>query len=98
MKNVKVVQRNFLFVHRYFYFYSVLCNTIIIPLYHRNISGDQTSVFCPPGQFKYCSREFMDDFNLACSFYVVYLIMIIQGVGTLLPWNMFITAHAVSTQ
>ena len=40
----------------------------------------------------------MDDFNLACSFYVVYLIMIIQGVGTLLPWNMFITAHAVSTQ
>ena len=29
---------------------------------------------------------------------MVYLIMLIQGVGTLLPWNMFITAHAVSTQ
>ena len=27
---------------------------------------------------------------------MVYLIMVIQGVGTLLPWNMFITAHAVS--
>lgn len=27
-------------------------------------------------------------------FHVVYLIMVIQGVGTLLPWNMFITAHA----
>lgn len=27
-------------------------------------------------------------------FHVVYLIMLIQGVGTLLPWNMFITAHA----
>ena len=40
----------------------------------------------------------MDVFNLACSFCVVYLIMLIQGVGTLLPWNMFITAHAVSTQ
>lgn len=26
----------------------------------------------------------------------MYLIMVIQGVGTLLPWNMFITAHAVS--
>ena len=29
-------------------------------------------------------------------FHIVYIIMIIQGVGTLLPWNMFITAHAVS--
>ena len=29
-------------------------------------------------------------------FNIVYLIMLIQGVGTLLPWNMFITAHAVS--
>ncbi|KAJ7373079.1 hypothetical protein OS493_014226 [Desmophyllum pertusum] len=29
-----------------------------------------------------------DKFNL------VYFIMVIQGVGTLLPWNMFITAHA----
>ncbi|KAL9957949.1 hypothetical protein ACROYT_G034908 [Oculina patagonica] len=32
--------------------------------------------------------EPVDKFN------VVYLIMLIQGVGTLLPWNMFITAHA----
>lgn len=31
-----------------------------------------------------------------CRFNVVYFIMLIQGVGTLLPWNMFITAHAVS--
>lgn len=27
-------------------------------------------------------------------FNIVYFIMLIQGVGTLLPWNMFITAHA----
>mmetsp|Transcript_86418 Transcript_86418/g.137189 ORF Transcript_86418/g.137189 Transcript_86418/m.137189 type:complete len:299 (+) Transcript_86418:28-924(+) len=32
------------------------------------------------------------------SFCVVYLIMLIQGVGTLLPWNMFITAHAYFAQ
>lgn len=31
-------------------------------------------------------------------FCVVYLIMLIQGVGTLLPWNMFITAHAYFAQ
>ncbi|XP_022785347.1 equilibrative nucleoside transporter 1-like isoform X2 [Stylophora pistillata] len=30
----------------------------------------------------------------ADKFNVVYFIMLIQGVGTLLPWNMFITAHA----
>lgn len=34
------------------------------------------------------SMEPKDRFN------VVYFIMLIQGVGTLLPWNMFITAHA----
>lgn len=33
-------------------------------------------------------RDPVDKFN------IVYLIMLIQGVGTLLPWNMFITAHA----
>lgn len=27
-------------------------------------------------------------------FNIVYFVMVIQGVGTLLPWNMFITAHA----
>ncbi|XP_031561564.1 equilibrative nucleoside transporter 1-like isoform X2 [Actinia tenebrosa] len=27
-------------------------------------------------------------------FRIVYWIMVLQGVGTLLPWNMFITAHA----
>ena len=69
-----------------------------VPIFLGRVNGVQTSVFFPPGQFKNCARWFMDDFNLSCSFCVVYLIMLIQGVGTLLPWNMFITAHAVSTQ
>lgn len=29
-------------------------------------------------------------------FNFVYFVMLLQGVGTLLPWNMFITAHSVS--
>ena len=69
-----------------------------VPIFLGHANGVQTSVFFPPGQFKNCARWFTDDFNLSCRFCVVYLIMLIQGVGTLLPWNMFITAHAVSTQ
>ena len=30
-------------------------------------------------------------------FNLVYWIMYVQGIGTLLPWNMFITAHTVNT-
>ena len=31
-----------------------------------------------------------------CSYYLVYVCMVISGIGTLMPWNMFITATAVS--
>ena len=41
-------------------------------------------------------RIYLRSFLFCYRFHVVYLIMVIQGVGTLLPWNMFITAHAVS--
>lgn len=27
---------------------------------------------------------------------IVYIIMVVQGIGILMPWNMFITAKAVS--
>lgn len=30
-------------------------------------------------------------------FYLVYFTLLLHGIGTLLPWNMFITARAVST-
>jgi len=29
-------------------------------------------------------------------FNIVYIILIIHGIGTLMPWNMFITAKPVS--
>ena len=31
-----------------------------------------------------------------CRCHLVYICMVISGIGTLMPWNMFITATAVS--
>ena len=34
---------------------------------------------------------------VCCRYNLVYVCMVISGIGTLMPWNMFITATAVST-
>jgi hypothetical protein len=48
------------------------------------------AVFCPVDLNTCTFLDFSYRFN------IVYLILIIHGVGTLMPWNMFITAKSVS--
>ena len=31
-------------------------------------------------------------------FYLIYLTLVLHGIGTLMPWNMFITAKEVRTE
>ncbi len=31
-------------------------------------------------------------------FYLIYLTLVLHGIGTLMPWNMFITAKEVRTR
>ena len=31
-------------------------------------------------------------------FYLIYLTLVLHGIGTLMPWNMFITAKEVSKE
>ena len=38
-------------------------------------------------------------FSSQCSrFYLIYLTLVLHGIGTLMPWNMFITAKEVRNE
>lgn len=38
----------------------------------------------------------MEIFIVFKRYNIVFLILVLHGIGVLMPWNMFITAHAVS--
>jgi hypothetical protein len=42
-----------------------------------------------------CAQEFQSS-NSLCRLNLVYFTLLLHGIGTLMPWNMFITAKAVS--
>jgi hypothetical protein len=41
------------------------------------------------------AQEFQCSISL-CRLFLVYFTLLLHGIGTLMPWNMFITAKAVS--
>jgi hypothetical protein len=47
------------------------------------------------GQQSNCAQEFQNS-NSLCRLNLVYFTLLLHGIGTLMPWNMFITAKAVS--